>query len=243
LEANTWCVVLALGARGSGASARGGRAVGAARHHHGELDGEAAPPLGVERHRAAARQLGEGGRHVLGRLHGKVAATVVGERAGLEHDGVAPRLARGEERGRIRHVAEVAHHHAGHLLQVPLLLELVLQHRDRRRRRVHPHLALGLDLCEHGRVHVLDLDGEDVAPLGQLTDLGRVREAPSDGLPRHHARRRGQAARVEHRERHAEPARRLGHHAAELPAAKHAYPLLRAHGNSLSSRWTLPIAR
>ena len=190
-------------------------------NHHGELLLEVAPFLSVQSDGAVLGKRGEGSLCLRRPLHRQGAAPIVCELAGFEHQRVAPSLTRRHQGSNVGHIAKFAERDWAHAGEVLLLEQLVLHERNRARRRVHRR-ALRLDLCEGSSIHVLDLDGDNVDHTGELSNLGSVGKGAGDRVATHHARRRGQAQRIERRHLDAHTGSGLRHHATELPTAEHA---------------------
>ena len=164
----------------------------------------------------------------LPRLDDGVPFTVVGAPPRLEHVRVAEPLAAGDGGSEVGHLGVVGDGDA-RAGKVPLLLELVLDQPQRRRGRLDVHSGGPRHFLERVRVHVLDLDGQDVHPGGREGgDVGRVGERAERLLRRGRrgaARRLAVAAsrrRVEDAEPDAHLDRLLGEHPPELPAAEDA---------------------
>lgn len=82
-----------------------------ARHHHRELLGEEAPPLRVQLFLPIVGERRECARRLDRRANRQVAAPVVRILFRLQHDRVAPALARAQQRGHVGNLAKVAERH------------------------------------------------------------------------------------------------------------------------------------
>lgn len=194
-----------------------------AHNHDRDLLDERRPALGIQR--PVAEEL-ERSRDVLSLsgLEGSVTAAVVSQRAGLEHERQSELLS---ERLDVLGVARVEGRKGSSrdavVPQVLVLEVLVLNQANSSRRRLHLAQSLLLDRGQDIGIHMLNLDSEHVALLGQLADVLLGRECAVDvRLARRGEERllrRRVSALVEDDEIDAEQRSRVRQHTAELATA------------------------